>query len=100
MSGVTSRDDAPQAAPKVSIIIPAFNEERWLPATLRGLRGLEAAASREIIVVDNGSTDRTRDLAREAGATVLVVPGVSVGALRNAGVRLATGDVLAFLDAD
>lgn len=100
MSGVTPRDDAPQAAPEVSIIIPAFNEERWLPATLRGLRELAAADSREIIVVDNGSTDRTRDLAREAGATVLLAPGVSVAALRNAGARVAAGDVLAFLDAD
>jgi glycosyltransferase involved in cell wall biosynthesis len=82
------------------VIIPAYNEARYIADTLRALARVAAPAPAEIIVVDNGSTDDTVALAGQAGARVLVRPGVSVAALRNAGRAEASGDVLAFLDAD
>lgn len=86
---------------KVSVIIPARNEARLLPGTLDALSKQTLPADQfEVLVVDNGSTDATPEVARERGARVLEVPGVSVGALRNVGAREAQGDILAFLDAD
>ena len=85
----------------VSVIIPTFNEERHLGSVLAALALQSYARERlEIIVVDNGSTDATVAIAVAAGATVHVVPGVTVGALRNFGVKKANGEILAFLDAD
>jgi len=54
----------------------------------------------EVIVIDNGSTDRTRHIVRELGFNCLVVPNVHVSALRNQGVARAQGDFIAFVDAD
>lgn len=88
-------------APFVSIVIPALNEERFIGQCLAAVARLDYPRDRyEVVVVDNGSSDRTRDIARDAGATVLEAPGVTISALRNRGARHAKGDVLAFLDAD
>src|ERR1035437_2481149 len=54
----------------------------------------------EIIVVDNGSRDDSAAVARQLGAAVLECPGLSVAALRNRGTQVASGDILAFVDAD
>ena len=87
--------------PVVSIIVPVFNEERFIRTTLEAVRALDYPRTKiELVVVDNGSTDRTTDLARGCGARVLVLPDVSVAALRNAGAAVASGSVFAFLDAD
>jgi hypothetical protein len=63
-------------------------------------RGDPDSVGFDIIVVDNGSTDRTCTISRELGITTLVKPGITVGALRNSGAMVAKGQVLVFLDAD
>ena len=86
----------------LSFIVPAFNEENELPETLRALQ-LAARASGEayeIIVVDDGSTDRTAELAAAAGARVVPVSHRHIAAVRNAGARAALGEILFFVDAD
>lgn len=89
----------------ISIVIPAFNEEKLLPATLETVF---AAASTfdsrgwnyEVIVCDNNSTDRTAELATTAGARVVFEPVNQIGRARNCGARAATGDWVIFVDAD
>lgn len=87
---------------RVSIVVPAYNEELLLPATLRALRDGTATLGlpAELIVVDDGSTDRTADVAREMGARVVPVKLRHIAGARNAGGRAATGDVVVFVDAD
>ncbi|MBX3747946.1 MAG: glycosyltransferase [Verrucomicrobiae bacterium] len=89
----------------VSIVIPAFNEERLLPRTLAAVRdALPAFTDRgwnhEVVVCDNNSSDRTPDLARASGARVVFEPVNQIGRARNAGAAAACGDWLLFLDAD
>ena len=81
----------------ISVIIPAYNEEAYLPATLASIN--EAAATLtvssgvrvEILVVDNNSTDATATVARAAGAAVVREPKQGIARARNAGARHATG---------
>lgn len=86
----------------ISIIVPAYNEEALLAGTLRALRVSADAvgAPYEIIVVDDGSTDRTAEIARGHGARVVGVNVRQIGAARNAGAKVAVGDLLVFVDAD
>ena len=90
----------------ISIIIPAFNEERFLPDTLAHLNQAIANLPTtpdhavETIVVDNASTDRTAAIARGAGARVIAESEHNIGRVRNAGAKAAMGDLLIFLDAD
>lgn len=89
----------------ISVIVPAFNEERELPAALRSIRRAMAAFedrgwSSELIVCDNNSTDRTAAVAREHGAAVVFEPVNQISRARNAGAARATGDWLVFVDAD
>jgi GT2 family glycosyltransferase len=58
------------------------------------------AGDYEVIVVDNGSLDRTREIARARGATVYELQGGNISTLRNFGARKAAGEILVFLDAD
>jgi glycosyltransferase involved in cell wall biosynthesis len=90
---------------KISVIVPAFNEEKLLPETLRSInRGLPAFHARgwesELIVCDNNSTDRTGELAKEHGALVVFEPINQIGRSRNRGAQAASGDWLIFVDAD
>jgi glycosyltransferase involved in cell wall biosynthesis len=89
----------------ISIVVPAFNEERGLAASLRSIRGAtaafdEAGWSSEVIVCDNNSTDRTAAIAREHGAEVVFEPVNHISRARNAGAARAAGDWLVFIDAD
>lgn len=86
--------------PDVTVVVPAFNERRFIADMMTTLRRSTKDVRAQVIVVDNGSTDGTADAARAAGADlVLEVPG-TVAAIRNEGARHATGSVLVFLDAD
>lgn len=87
---------------QLSIIVPAFNEEKLLPETLRRIcAAMEPfAAECELIVVDNESTDGTREIAKTFGATVLTESVKNIGAIRNAGAKAAKGEVFVFFDAD
>ena len=89
----------------LSIVIPAFNEEKLLGRTLEQIRvaaGAWEVQSRtwELIVCDNNSTDRTAEIAREHGATVVFEPHNQIGRARNTGARMAQGEWLIFIDAD
>jgi glycosyltransferase involved in cell wall biosynthesis len=92
-----ARDLAP---PELSFVIPAFNEEELISRTIDSIRQFVPPFSYEIIVVDNCSTDATAAVAAELGATVIQQADGTIGALRNAGVRRACGEILVFLDAD
>jgi glycosyltransferase involved in cell wall biosynthesis len=90
---------------KLSVIVPAFNEERLLPATLASIRTAvrafhDAGWSTELIVCDNNSTDRTAKVAAAAGARVVFEPVNQIARARNAGAAAASGDWLLFVDAD
>jgi len=90
---------------KVSIIVPAFNEEKLIAASLESTRrSLSAFSDRgwesELVVCDNNSTDRTAELARAAGATLVFEPVNQIGRARNCGARAASGDWFIFVDAD
>jgi glycosyltransferase involved in cell wall biosynthesis len=89
----------------LSIVIPAFNEERLIERCLQSIssslaENLKPCFTSEIIVVDNNSTDNTANLARQAGAQVVFEPINQIGRARNTGATQATGDWLLFLDAD
>jgi glycosyltransferase involved in cell wall biosynthesis len=90
---------------KISIIIPAYNEEKLLAGTLNEIASASAMFSQqswehELIVCDNNSTDRTAEIARKAGAIVVFEPVNQIGRARNRGAAEATGDWLLFIDAD
>lgn len=84
----------------ISVIIPALNEEKYLPRCLNSLVRQSRKERVEIIIVDGGSTDHTIQLAKECAHKVLIEPGRPVGAARNIGAKHAEGEVLAFIDAD
>ena len=81
---------------RLSVIIPTFNEEKTIGHTLDRVRG---GCVWEVIVVDGQSTDRTREIARAHGATVVESPP-SRGRQLTLGASIATGDTLLFLHAD
>jgi glycosyltransferase involved in cell wall biosynthesis len=86
----------------ISFVIPAYNEEGLLGATLQAVRAAAdtAGVPYEVIVVDDGSTDRTAEIATTCGARVVSVNVRQIGAARNAGAKVAAGDLLVFVDAD
>jgi glycosyltransferase involved in cell wall biosynthesis len=88
--------------PVISFIVPAYNEERLLGATLDALRAAGRAAGEpyEWIVVDDASTDRTATIAAYHGAALVSVAHRQIAATRNSGARQANGDWLIFVDAD
>jgi glycosyltransferase involved in cell wall biosynthesis len=97
---------SPRFAPvKISIVVPAFNEEKLITASLRTIQSAsqaftEAGWQTELIVCDNNSSDRTGKLAQQAGAKVVFEPVNQISRARNSGARAADGDWLVFVDAD
>ncbi len=90
---------------KISVVVPAFNEERLLTASLTSIRAAMEGFARigwesELIVCDNNSTDRTAEIAKSAGAQVVFEPVNQIGRARNAGAARARGDWIFFVDAD
>jgi glycosyltransferase involved in cell wall biosynthesis len=91
---------APVGHPSVSVLVTTFNQDRFLAATLDSIRR-QTVPPREVIVVDDGSTDSTAEiLERVADITVVRQSNQGIAAARNAAVERATGDLLAFIDGD
>lgn len=90
---------------KFSVVIPAYNEEKFLP---RLLESIKVAASNysggrdqiEVVVADNDSTDGTAEVAKQHGSHVAHVAKRRIAAARNGGARAASGEILCFIDAD
>lgn len=89
------------ATPDISVIIPAYQAERFLARALDSVLA-QTLPPREIIVVNDGSTDGTSHVARQYGDRVHLIETANsgVGAARNTGIQYATGRQVAFLDAD
>ncbi len=90
---------------KISIVVPAFNEERLLGESLSRINAAASSFNKigwatELIVCDNNSTDRTPEIAGAAGAKVVFEPVNQIARARNTGASVATGDWLVFVDAD
>ena len=85
--------------PKISIVIPAYNEAENIGDVVGKIRSLHPDA--EIIVIDDGSQDRTAERAVQAGAMVYRHPyNIGNGAAVKSGIRVARGDILVFMDGD
>ncbi len=90
---------------RFSVIIPAYNEEQYLPRLLESIEVARANYSSgpdqvEVIVADNDSTDATAEVAALHGARVVTVAKRRIAAARNGGARVARGEILCFIDAD
>jgi glycosyltransferase involved in cell wall biosynthesis len=90
---------------KVSVIVPAFNEEKLLANTLAHIQRAMASFTQrgwetELVVCNNNSTDRTAEIAQAAGARVVFEPVNQIARARNAGAGTASGDWFVFVDAD
>ncbi len=96
------------ALPRVSVVVPVYDVERWLPESLDSLLGQDGV-DLQVVVVDDGSPDGSGEIAdgyaaRDDRVTVLHVPNGGLGSARNVGTEQvlgqSTGDYLAFLDSD
>lgn len=87
--------------PKLSVIIPAYNEEKFLPQCLDAILNQKTKVPYEIIVVDNNSVDRTYTIAKKyRKVKVLLQKTPGAAAARNKGARAAKATILIFIDAD
>src|SRR5690348_17354762 len=86
----------------ISFIVPAHNEELLIGRCLTSIHesARASAVEYEVIVVDDASTDRTAEVARESGARLISVSLRQIAAVRNAGAREARGELFVFVDAD
>src|ERR1700757_37711 len=84
---------------KISVIIPAYNAAHFLPRCLKSVFA-QTLQPAEVIVVDDGSTDDSADVARKLGARVVSRPNGGLSAARNTGVQSSTSEWIALLDAD
>jgi len=86
----------------ISFIVPAYNEETELPGTLQSIHSAAGAVGcdYEIVLVDDGSTDATASIGGQFAARVVSINRRQIAAARNAGARVATGNVFVFVDAD
>lgn len=89
-----------QNPPKVSIVIPAYNEEKYIEDCVRSIQKQEVKFLYEIIVVDNASVDNTGAIAKELGARVVKEEQRGLAYARQAGLDAAKGELLVYLDAD
>ncbi len=85
--------------PLVSVIIPAYNEEKYIQNALESIKK-QSYDRLETVVVANGCSDNTAKVAREFGARVIETPVVGSSNAKNLGASVANGDIYAFLDAD
>lgn len=86
---------------RVSVVIPAYNSARFLQESIESVRQ-QTTSVHEIIVVDDGSTDETEKVIQSLGGDIVYIRQANAGvsAARNRGIAQATGEIIAFLDAD
>jgi len=84
---------------KVSVVIPVYNEEKYIERCLESLQNQQEKAD-EIIIVNNNSTDKTYDLAKKYPVTIIREPIQGITFARNRGFNTARGDIIARSDAD
>jgi glycosyltransferase involved in cell wall biosynthesis len=84
---------------KISVVIPAYNAAAFLPRCLESVFA-QTLKPKEVIVVDDGSTDETAAVAAALGARVIRQPNGGISAARNAGIRNASSEWIALMDAD
>jgi glycosyltransferase involved in cell wall biosynthesis len=96
---LSGRDARPVSSPRLSVIVCAYNEERHIGQLIRSLR-VQSLPAYELIVVDDGSSDETAARSAREGALVLKVEHAGPAAGRNAGAKVATGEILVFVDGD
>ena len=87
----------------ISVVVPAKDSAQTLPKCLQALQhqeGMRSGQDYEVIVVDDGSTDDTAEIARQHGVRIIRQVNLGPAAARNAGAKIAHGEILAFTDAD
>src|SRR3990170_2838516 len=87
--------------PKVSVIIPTYNREKYIVETLQSVFA-QTFTDYEVIVIDDGSTDNTADVLRPYLDRIVYIrkPNGGQGSARNVGIKVAKGEYIAFLDSD
>jgi glycosyltransferase involved in cell wall biosynthesis len=100
-NGISMTVATPTPVPTISLIIPAYNEEAYLPGCLDAVIANVAGQALEVIVVDNSSSDGTKQvIARYPEVTYLFEPEKGITRARQRGFMASSGDILAYVDAD
>jgi len=86
--------------PFISVIVPTFNEEKYIEPTLKALRGQDYNGKYEIIVADGMSKDNTVKIAKKYADKIVLVKKKGIAAGRNEGAKIAKGNIFLFIDAD
>ena len=84
----------------ISVLVPALNEEKYIENCLKSIQSQSCSEPYEVVVMDNGSEDDTRDIAEEFADRVIVEPDLELYELRNKGIEVANGEKIAMTDAD
>jgi Glycosyltransferases, probably involved in cell wall biogenesis len=84
--------------PLISVIIPCYNEEGYIPSLIESIKQ-QSYTNYEVIAVDS-SSDSTPKLLKDYGVNIIPIPKTNISAARNAGMKVAKGEVIAFIDAD
>ena len=84
----------------ISIIVPAYNEEKYIEETLRSIKDQKTDLKYELIVADSKSTDKTVKIAEKYADEIITSPKREAAATRNAGASIAKGKILVFIDSD
>ena len=96
-----TQEETNSSAAKVSVVVPAYNAAGVITSCVKALQEQDSSPPYEIIVVDDGSSDNTADLAEESGAQVIRhTERRGAAAARNSGIGAAAGDIICFTDAD
>ncbi|NTV23199.1 MAG: glycosyltransferase family 2 protein, partial [Nanoarchaeota archaeon] len=86
---------------EISVVIPAYNAERCLNITLKSLFSMKLSKEYEVIVVDDGSTDKTKSIVKKYKKAKLICQNrKGPGAARNIGIKKAKGQFIYFIDSD
>jgi glycosyltransferase involved in cell wall biosynthesis len=103
-SAAVATNERPIEKPRFSVVVPALNSYQYLPGSVDSiLAAIESYGNADLTIVDNGSNDGSWELLSSRyskQATVLLLKGVTISALRNRGAALSTGEFISFIDAD